>query len=624
MTAFLAGLRPYLPLSNFPIPYVLLIMAVAYLFGEGPAIMAFVVGFIAFVGIFTYPEHFHPHHVFTPEGWARLVAFLLGTSVVGFATLMMRRSAQSTRRFARELAEANRLAESRRSELDAILSSMVNAVVVVDLNQTVIYANQAADNLVPLQRSVDQKIEDWIQGVNIRELDGTPISPDNHPLVLALKGGTVTEKLMLINGEDGPDTIVSATSAPVYDSTGSLTGAAVVVRNMTLQMRLQEEVERQRALLAAFMQNVPMGLIFQDRNGRCIMANRALADINALPLEQMLGRRAAEYLPPEYAVRVEHAISQVMSTGQPVHWHDYWLPLDLSRCFEVEFLPVNGADGTMIGVGTMVVETTEQVLSRIELERVYERERKIAETLQTSLLGAVPKIAGLRFETVYRAALDESMIGGDFYDVFRITPNKIGIVVGDVSGKGLTAAVHVATAKYSIRSHAYETDSPGRVMEMVNETMLHETDAEGFITIFAGVLDIARRTLTYTNCGHEPVIFWRSASGKAEMLPPTGPIIGAIPGIACLEKTMALEPGDEILLATDGLFEIRCGEGRLEVEGLLELFTELKKSGNATALALIERVTAFCEGNLRDDVAILRVALEKDVPDEAGIWPTGL
>jgi phosphoserine phosphatase RsbU/P len=196
--------------------------------------------------------------------------------------------------------------------------------------------------------------------------------------------------------------------------------------------------------------------------------------------------------------------------------------------------------------------------------------------------------------------------------------------VGDVSGKGLTAAVHVATAKYSIRSHAYETDSPGRVMEMVNETMLRETDAEGFITIFAGVLDTVHRTLIYTNCGHEPVIRWKSAEGKAVLLAPNGPIIGAIPGISCREDTIALEPGDEIILGTDGLFEIRCGEGRLEVEGLLDLFTELKKSGNGTAIGLIERVSDYCDGDLRDDVAILRVVLEKDVPDEAGIWPTGL
>ena len=403
-------------------------------------------------------------------------------------------------RLAEQLADAKGLAESRQSELEAILASTPNAVIVVDTDQTVIFANKAASDLTPARRSVGQSLGSWAEAANLRQMDQTPIRMEDHPLVRSLAGETLFERPALIDGESGPDTVVSASSAPIRNSKREITGAVVVIRNIT-----------------------------------------------------------------------------------------------------------------------------EQVRAREELQRMYERERRIAETLQTSLLGAVPRqISGWRFETFYRAARDEARIGGDFYDVFRLTPDKVGIVIGDVSGKGLTAAVYVATAKYSIRSRAYESNSPARVMEQVNETLVREMEADAFITIFIGVLDYPTRTLTYANCGHAPAILWKDREREAVLVEPTGPIVGAVSGISCGEEIIHLRPGDEMILGTDGLFEIHCGEGFLELEGLLAMLADLKRSGEGTASGLVEHITETCGGDLRDDVAVLRVSLEREVPEEVAIWPTGL
>jgi sigma-B regulation protein RsbU (phosphoserine phosphatase) len=210
---------------------------------------------------------------------------------------------------------------------------------------------------------------------------------------------------------------------------------------------------------------------------------------------------------------------------------------------------------------------------------------------------------------VYRAARDEARVGGDFYDVFRMGDGKIGIAIGDVSGKGLQAAVQMAMAKYSLRSRAYESDRPSTVMEQVNKALVQDMGDESFVTIFAGVLDPKAMTVTYANAGHSPAILWKAAERQAVLLDSTGPVVGIMDDMTYQDETVQLQPGDELLLGTDGLFEVRCKEAFLEIEGLLGLYTGLRQSGVYSATGLVDRVIEFCQGELRDDVAILRVTV---------------
>ncbi|MDO8682728.1 MAG: SpoIIE family protein phosphatase [Armatimonadota bacterium] len=616
LTWGLKSLYPFFPIASFPIPYVLLMMAVAYLFGEGPAILAFFAGLAAYIYFFVYPLHSGWPLAVDANDWARMVAYLLGTAIVGFATVLMRRSGAALRNLAEELAHAKQLAEQGYSELNAILSSMADAVIVIDAGRKVVFANEAALNIVKINRQLGQSVETWIEAANVRNLNSIPVQVDDHPLVKALRGELVSEEILLIAGGYGPDTVVSAAAAPVRSPSGDITGSVIVVRDITLQARLQEEVERQKTLLDTFMQNVSVGLIFQDREMRCALANLALGEINHMSIEDMIGKTPHEYLPPELAKRVEAALQAALS-GETIFWRDVVANMDGERSFNIEHIPITASNGDIIGTGTVIVETTEQVRARRELERVYERERRIAETLQASLLGAVPhRIGEFEFETVYRAALEEARVGGDFYDVFRISEDKVGIVIGDVSGKGLTAAVHVATAKYTIRSRAYETNSPASVMLRTNESLLREMEVEGFVTVFLGILDRRTRTVTYANCGHEPVLLWNSSERLATLVAPTGPALGAMNDIVCEEGTLRIHPGDELLLGTDGLFEIPCPQRKgadrgeyMEVGELLGVYHDLKCSGHSSAAMLLQRVLERCGCDLRDDVAILRMTL---------------
>jgi len=589
-------------------------MAVAYLFGPGPAALALLLGLFAFVYFFVYPVHFFWPPAATPEGWARLTAFLLGTTIVAFATILMRRSQRRVERLADELAEAKRLAESRQNELETILSSMMGGVIVVDTDQKVTYANQAVFRLVRPRRDLGQPLEAWVRAANIREVDGSEIEMAELPLAAALRGEVIVEKILLVDGESGPDTVISASATPIRDSQGGITGAVVIVHNITPQRRLQGEIERQKALLDTFVQSVPVGLAFIDRDLRYVLVNDALARVRMRPIEDMLGKAVRDVLPRPLADEAEAAIRQVFAAALPVAWRDYASVVGgEERYFDVEYLPVRTSQEEVIGVGVVIVETTQQVRSRRELERGYERERTIADTLQTALLSEVPRrIDSFEFESLYRAATDEARVGGDFYDVFRISPCEIGVVVADVSGKGLKAAAQVAMAKSSIRGWAYESGSPSTVLEQVNKTLVRAMDPESFVTIFVGVLDCTRGTLTYANGGHVPAVLWRAGERRAALLDSTGPLVGMLDAAKYDERVIELHPGDELLLATDGLYEIRPSEAHpqwVELDEVLDLYTQLKVSGEESAAELLERVVEFFGGEFRDDVAILRVAV---------------
>lgn len=469
LTLGLRAMLPIFPLGNFPIPYILLMMLVAYLFGAGPAILAFLVGLLAFTRYFVSPldQIWPPAH--TPYDWAKLTAFVIGTFIVGFATVLMRRSAR--------------------------------------------------------------RIES-----------------------------------------------------------------------------LAQELERQRAVLEAFMENVPVGLGLHDRKTRHLIANRSLARISQNAPEQIVGKTVWETLPPRLAAAAADAIERVFATGEPSVWKDYRPDFEEERYFDVEHHPVRTSSGETIGVGVVVVETTQQVKARRELERIYQREHHIAENLQSGLMGAVPERDGcFVFRTYYRAALDEARLGGDFYDVFRINDTQIGIVIGDVSGKGLKAAVQVAMVKYSLRSWAYDCASPSCMLRQVNRTLVRDMDADSFVTVFAGVLDCASRTLLYTSAGHAPVIRWRADEGHAALIEPTGPLLGLATDVTFGEETLDLAPGDEILLGTDGLFELACESGMMDLDTLVELYAGMRKQGSVAPEALVERAMDQCQGKLRDDVAVLIV-----------------
>ncbi len=245
--------------------------------------------------------------------------------------------------------------------------------------------------------------------------------------------------------------------------------------------------------------------------------------------------------------------------------------------------------------------------------RSFAHEQNIAETLQASLLpeGSV-RLPGLEIaEQYYPASLDEARIGGDYYDFIPLGPHRLAVVIGDISGKGLAAAVYTAMAKYTLRAFAAQEMPPAEVVTRANIALARYTTGEIFSTMFYGVVDMETATLTYVNAGHEPPQLARAEAGHLSVsLLPTGPMLGAFPESEYEQVTIPLAPGDIIALYTDGLSDVRAPDGLFFGEaGIRTALQSLaSKRAEETASALYTQALDFAaEGHQRDDIALLVV-----------------
>jgi PAS domain S-box-containing protein len=279
---------------------------------------------------------------------------------------------------------------------------------------------------------------------------------------------------------------------------------------------------------------------------------------------------------------------------------------------------------------TLAETVAGQLRSAVEAVRLRQRERMIADQLQEALIPTPPDaLPGMTLARFYRPALEEAGVGGDFWDVFPLDKGCTALVVADVSGKGLAAAGQVATVRNMLRYALYTGHTLAQSITTLNLVLAEKDVLSGFATLFVGVYDHARRTLTYVNGGQEPALVWRAATGDVGEIGPTGPVLGGFDGGAFDERVLALLPGDVLAIFTDGLTDV--GPNRrtlLGVSGVSSLLSECCDALTARAdrsaapdavpddtesddtaryvlSCLMAGANAFGRGGLRDDVAVL-------------------
>ena len=246
------------------------------------------------------------------------------------------------------------------------------------------------------------------------------------------------------------------------------------------------------------------------------------------------------------------------------------------------------------------------------LRKVLNRERRIANTLQKAFKPSLGSwLYGVRIGHFYRPAMAEADLGGDFYDVLDMGEGKIGLVMADVSGKGLAAAARTARARYALQAFAFEDPDPVRVLERLNRFLYIQTGAsEAFLTLFYGVLDSRTGEIRCASAGHEPPALIRKGT-PPEFLELPGVPCGIFPEMETEEAVFHLQPGDRFLLYSDGVTEARQGRKLFDFEGLKHA---LEEEGHRPLDSLVRRiygrVLRYNGGVMRDDVALLMVEAE--------------
>ena len=206
-----------------------------------------------------------------------------------------------------------------------------------------------------------------------------------------------------------------------------------------------------------------------------------------------------------------------------------------------------------IRVGQLVREQQVEAMRR---ERI-EQQLNVARLVQRQFLPkSLPELPGWQMAAFYRPAL---IVGGDFYDFIPLPGGQVMVVIGDVTDKGVPAALVMASTHALLRAAAPRLVHPGAVLEKVNELLCQDTPAQMFVTCFALVLNGASGQVTFANAGHD-VPYVRTVDGVAE-LHARGMPLGLMPGMTYEEKTFVFQPGDRALLYSDGLSEAH-GAGR--------------------------------------------------------------
>jgi len=344
-------------------------------------------------------------------------------------------------------------------------------------------------------------------------------------------------------------------------------------------------------------------------------------EINAQAIEQLLAHRLL--VRPDYAVGMEIVLS--IASALLLSWIVYRWGAQVSAAvglaticiislgslfafsrgllLDAVFPIITSSAAYILGTGYLYYDTEgERNRGREALQRIA-REMEAAAQIQRTFL---PKEAltgpyASKFE-LFAVMKPAKAVGGDFYDYFFVADTKLGIAVGDVSGKGVPAALFMSVSRTVLRTMAFERDEPGTVLSKAN-AILSRDNAEGmFVTIFYAVLDLETGILTFSSAGHDDGVLVIGSS-KCEPLGHLGPAIGLIDAAHYPTSTRSLAPGDTLVLLTDGITEAFNADGR--VFGSDRVLQSIARRAHMSAEDIVQSLTSevgrFSEGAEQSD-----------------------
>lgn len=260
----------------------------------------------------------------------------------------------------------------------------------------------------------------------------------------------------------------------------------------------------------------------------------------------------------------------------------------------------------------------EMVTEQIEISKKTESmktELDMATKIQTGMLPRIfpPYPERSEFD-IYATMEPAKEVGGDFYDFFLIDDDHLGVVMADVSGKGVPAALFMMASKILIKSFAVTNQSPAKIAELVNEQICEENSAEMFVTAWIGIIEISTGKVTYVDCGHEYPALYRKETGKYELVKGNKCfVLGGMSGIPYRDSELTMKPGDTLLLYTDGVPEANDADNRLfGMERMIEALNDRPETDPEKLLPKLRAsVDAFVNGAPQfDDLTMLAFHLK--------------
>jgi sigma-B regulation protein RsbU (phosphoserine phosphatase) len=250
-------------------------------------------------------------------------------------------------------------------------------------------------------------------------------------------------------------------------------------------------------------------------------------------------------------------------------------------------------------------QTVESEMAERELQ---EQELSRAREIQQALLPKeIPQIDGFEIAGTWEPAL---IVGGDYFDVIRLSEKRVGICIADVVGKGVPAALLMANVQAAVRAYASDSASPAWLCDRVNAVVCANIAAGKFVTLFYGILDAKLNAMQYTSAGH-PRPIRKNVSGCVTQLDNGGAVLGVFPNWKYENSFVQLAAGDRVVLFTDGITESAKANGEQFGEvGLIHTLQRLAdQSSSKVNAALLADVKAFCGSHLQDDATLITITV---------------
>ncbi len=372
------------------------------------------------------------------------------------------------------------------------------------------------------------------------------------------------------------------------------------IESKNIELKIAADaLKKSEKLLSNIIDFLPDATFVVDLEGKVISWNKAMEHLTQVKAADILGRGDYEYSLPFYGQKKPMLIDFVLKPDEHLekeyeHFErkegtiiaENLLPnLNNGTYLLITAAALNDSKGNAIGAIESLRDVTERKMMEQKLQR-SKAELRIAAQIQKSFMpDHAPEVSGYKLAAVTIPAME---VGGDFYDFISLPDGRQCLVIADVAGKSIPAALFMALSRTIVRANAIHTVSSADTLREANNMIAEAASAGMFVTLFYGVIDGKAHTLTYANAGHPPPLIFRPDCCKCAEQEVTGIALGAWDGAEYEERQVQLCPGDVALLYTDGVTEATNGKG--ELYGIKRLCQVITKSSRLSAQEIRDRV----------------------------------
>lgn len=508
-----------------------------------------------------------------------------------------------------KLSELNRAISNQSDLIRSIIDAIPDIVFYKDTELKFLGANKAFLKQVGLS-------EDKIIGRKDDEFIRKELSEKFAPMDQII----INEKKSIsIESEDvdseGNKIVFDTIKTPFYNSKGKLLGLIGVSRDITERKEIEEKIKVSENRFRSIASTATDAIIAVDNLGRIELWNKSAEVIFGYSNNEMLGKSLKKIIPEKYRDAHNKGMSRVLDGGGQ---------RAIGRTLELEGLRKDGSifplemslskwDGHngmhFSAILRDITERKQMEAILVEANKRMEGELNVAKEIQMSMLPLIFPAFPKRNEIDIHAILIPAReVGGDFYDFHFLDESRIYLVVGDVSGKGVPAALMMAVTKTLLKSRANLDSSPASILTHVNNEIAKDNEACMFITVFLGILDLTSGELVYSNAGHNPSFIIGENRALKSLSDLHGPVIGAMEDMTYSESSVTIKKDDILFAYTDGVTESQNKEGNFFTNKKLEDILESKSYNTVKELTelVIDKVKDFEKGAEQfDDITVL-------------------